>query len=173
LYFTADDGTDGRELWTSDGTPAGTAVVQDINPGPGNAFYTFYDPGFTVVNSQLFFVANDRVHGRELWVYTPDSASTADVPRGHTLPAHAAELALADAPAGAPSAAVPVAMTQLAESRLDEYFVAYTENSLTRFGSSSTERPADSAKPLVANARAASDYLNLAIEALAGMGREV
>jgi ELWxxDGT repeat protein len=77
LYFTADDGIHGRELWTSDGTPGGTYLVQDINPGHGSAFYTFYNPYFTVANNQLFFVADDRVHGRELWVYTPDSGPAA------------------------------------------------------------------------------------------------
>src|SRR5262249_36261710 len=68
LYFTAGDGAHGRELWVSDGTAAGTALVQDINPGSGSAFYPFYNPEFTVVGGQLFFVADDRVHGRELWV---------------------------------------------------------------------------------------------------------
>ncbi len=33
LFFTAEDGLHGRELWVSDGTPAGTVMVKDIFPG--------------------------------------------------------------------------------------------------------------------------------------------
>jgi len=34
LFFAADDGTTGIELWRSDGTPEGTKLVKDIYPGP-------------------------------------------------------------------------------------------------------------------------------------------
>ena len=33
LFFTANDGINGTELWKSDGTAAGTVLVKDINPG--------------------------------------------------------------------------------------------------------------------------------------------
>ena len=33
MFFSADDGATGRELWKSDGTEVGTVLVQDIRPG--------------------------------------------------------------------------------------------------------------------------------------------
>src|SRR5262245_54425440 len=35
VYFANDDVVHGREVWTSDGTAAGTVLVKDINPGAG------------------------------------------------------------------------------------------------------------------------------------------
>ena len=35
--FRANDGTNGDELWTSDGTSAGTVMVEDIRPGIGSS----------------------------------------------------------------------------------------------------------------------------------------
>jgi len=37
LYFFANDGMHGFELWTSDGTEAGTRLVRDIQPGPATS----------------------------------------------------------------------------------------------------------------------------------------
>jgi ELWxxDGT repeat protein len=37
LFFNASVGTDGFELWKSDGTAEGTVLARDINPGPGSS----------------------------------------------------------------------------------------------------------------------------------------
>ena len=37
LYFTADDGFNGDELWKSDGTASGTVMVKDINSGSSSS----------------------------------------------------------------------------------------------------------------------------------------
>jgi ELWxxDGT repeat protein len=36
-FFLANDGVHGMELWKTDGTPGGTAMVKDINPGASDA----------------------------------------------------------------------------------------------------------------------------------------
>jgi ELWxxDGT repeat protein len=68
LYFVAYNNASGVELWSTDGTVAGTSLLKDINPGTANAFNDqLYDPHLTLFNNKLFFVANDGVHGYELW----------------------------------------------------------------------------------------------------------
>jgi ELWxxDGT repeat protein len=62
-FFSAENQSNGRELWKSDGTATGTTLVKDINPGANGS-----DPSFlTNVNGTLFFTADDDAHGRELW----------------------------------------------------------------------------------------------------------
>ena len=61
LFFTADDGVNGKELWVSDGTAKGTQLLLDINPGTrddGSA-YSSNASGFTEFNDKLFFSADD------------------------------------------------------------------------------------------------------------------
>jgi ELWxxDGT repeat protein len=57
--FTVESGC---ELWRTDGTVAGTVLVEDILPGPGHG-----DPrGFVIIGGQLYFFANGP-GGAGLW----------------------------------------------------------------------------------------------------------
>ncbi len=72
VFLSADDGSTGRELWFSDGTPAGTRRVKDIFPGPGSS-----GPHSTVAAGNLaFFVADDGIAGAELWRSNGTAAGT-------------------------------------------------------------------------------------------------
>src|SRR5262249_34612418 len=66
VFFTADDGQHGRELWRSDSTADGTVVIKDINPGPHQSKVTLSDTA-TVVDELLFFTADDGVGGERLY----------------------------------------------------------------------------------------------------------
>lgn len=64
VYFSAEDGSNGRELWMTDGTEAGTQLLKDINPGSDDS-----SPSrFFEYNGNLLFTADDGSHGRELWI---------------------------------------------------------------------------------------------------------
>ena len=84
LFFTADDGLHGRELWKSNGTPAGTVLVKDIAVGEilgsfPRQFKTSYLTALTNVNGVLFFIADDGVSGLELWRSDGTTAGTYQV----------------------------------------------------------------------------------------------
>lgn len=72
VFFTADDGVHGRELWRTDGTVAGTGLVKDILAGPTGSNPTNLLPvklyaGSQLSPSVLFTVNSDGVNGEELW----------------------------------------------------------------------------------------------------------
>ena len=77
LYFTADDGIHGTELWRSDGTLGGTKLVADIQPG--DEFSSSSPQGLVSFNGKLYFTADNGVHGRELWTTDGTEAGTARV----------------------------------------------------------------------------------------------
>lgn len=62
----------GRELWRSDGTPAGTYLLRDINPGSRAA----NPEQLTVVGNLVFFVATVAGMGTELWRTDGTTAGT-------------------------------------------------------------------------------------------------
>ena len=77
LYFGADDGVNGAELWVSDGTSEGTQLVRDINPesvgryGQGSS----RPEEFTELDGLLYFTADDG-ESRKLWVSDGTSEGT-------------------------------------------------------------------------------------------------
>ena len=73
LFFTADDGSVGRELWVTDGTTEGTRLVKDIDPSvstfsSGDLPQSSDISNFVEFNNRLYFSAKTEEIGRELWV---------------------------------------------------------------------------------------------------------
>ncbi len=77
IYFLAYEPMHGVEIWKSDGTTSGTVMLKDIYPGV-NGFFTpeFNYPYFTEMGGELFFAANDGIHGFELWKTDGTEAGT-------------------------------------------------------------------------------------------------
>jgi len=63
LFFSANDGINGIELWKSNGTEAGTVMVRDIYMGPSNSSPS----NFVVFGGVLYFSVTDGINGIELW----------------------------------------------------------------------------------------------------------
>jgi ELWxxDGT repeat protein len=63
VYFAANDGSSGYELWRSDGSAAGTQRLLDINPGAASS----HPRDLIVRGNFLYFTASDDTNGRQLW----------------------------------------------------------------------------------------------------------
>ena len=64
MYFAADDGVHGNELWRSDGSDTGTFMVKDIEPGTASS-----NPiEITEANGKIYFSSTTSPDGQEPWV---------------------------------------------------------------------------------------------------------
>lgn len=71
LFSATTDINTGAEPWITDGSPASTTQLKDINEAGSSG-----SSNFTQVGKQWFFVASDNTHGRELWITDGTSAGT-------------------------------------------------------------------------------------------------
>lgn len=71
LYFGADNGTVGSELWVTDGTQTGTQLFKDLNPIVSAWGISGRPKWMKIYNGKLYFVANmggsDITIEQELW----------------------------------------------------------------------------------------------------------
>ena len=80
-FFEAVDAEHGGELWVTDGTPAGTKLVKDINPGVNTSNVSY----LTRFNDKVVFSADDGENGQELWISDGTEAGTYMVADIHVL----------------------------------------------------------------------------------------
>jgi ELWxxDGT repeat protein len=73
-YFSANDSTHGKELWSTDGTTQNTALVKDIEPGSGSGVNFFFSA--MPVGNKFFFTASTTANGTELWQSDGTDAGT-------------------------------------------------------------------------------------------------
>lgn len=84
VYFNANDGVNGDELWVSAGTTNTTLMLKDINTGSSSST----PRNFFIFNNQLFFTALTSV-GTELWKTDGTEAGTVLVKNINTKTASA------------------------------------------------------------------------------------
>jgi ELWxxDGT repeat protein len=72
VFFKADDGTHGYELWVTTGSEASTRMVADINPGEADGM----PYAITSLNGKVVFVAGESAYGRELYISDGTEAGT-------------------------------------------------------------------------------------------------
>ncbi len=63
LYFTADDGVNGKELWVSDGTSGNTKMLKNISAGNTSTNFS----GFITLKNQLIFTVITASYSLDLW----------------------------------------------------------------------------------------------------------
>lgn len=72
VLFLATDDEHGKELWTSDGTAAGTQVLREFRPGPEGVSFM----SIALFQGRAVFSAEDPEHGLEMWATDGTPAGT-------------------------------------------------------------------------------------------------
>ncbi|GMU63901.1 MAG: hypothetical protein AMXMBFR36_01750 [Acidobacteriota bacterium] len=72
IFFAADDGVHGSELWVTDGTIPGTRMVADIRPGPASS----RPYGMVEAFEEVWFLAGEPWTERRVWRSDGTSAGT-------------------------------------------------------------------------------------------------
>ena len=93
VYFAANDGSHGNELWSSKGNGKSTTLFKDINKGKESA----NPSNLKTINKTLYFAATNGESGVELWQSdgsTRGTFQTADIRPGRSSssPSHFVEL---------------------------------------------------------------------------------
>jgi ELWxxDGT repeat protein len=77
IYFKANDGLTGSELWKTDGTADGTVLVADISPGPASTSIR----NLAAVGHTLFFTDNGRISSQSVaTLWKSDGTASGTVP---------------------------------------------------------------------------------------------
>lgn len=78
MFFAADDGVAGVELWSSDGTSAGTTLARDVFPGVNSGIPVWGGQEFkaAAIGGSIVFAAEDASAGNEPWVSDGTGAGT-------------------------------------------------------------------------------------------------
>ncbi|MDW8224208.1 MAG: hypothetical protein RMJ82_14790 [Gemmatales bacterium] len=84
LFFPANNGGSGVELFKSDGTSSGTVLVKDIRAG----YESSHPRDLLVHNERLFFVIEESSHRGRLWTSQGSESTTYSVPRLGSFPYH-------------------------------------------------------------------------------------
>lgn len=76
-YTLINEDNAGLEIWETDGTSAGTVLFKNVATGKNQLDLQDSSPrDFVLSNNQMFFVANDGIHGYELWKSDGTNAGT-------------------------------------------------------------------------------------------------
>ena len=83
VYFTADDGIQGREVWRTDGTADGTSLVVDLLPGPNSG-----PPRYLTAAGDVFYFEGTDGRRFGLWKTDGTAEGTTFVAGGPGGPSH-------------------------------------------------------------------------------------